>query len=296
MSRIVGGRTVEGRPHIEPLVDTDVTWKQLNLPGWKSGIRYRTLSLDVANGACTQTIEVKAGFKQPAGFSNSEWEIYVLDGELKVGNEVLKKHHYMFVPAGYRLPAISSPKGCKCIWFFNDHYPDWQESGAHRDRSVAKTDFVSVNTMDEVRWTTPAMISPQTEPGVFLKILRLDPVTGGFTGLYFMMAGFWQDNVSYHDCMEESYHIWGESWMMQFGYLPTGGYFYRPPYIGHGPFQCEYGTLAIFRTDSWLVNHFNWNPFMNPKENRVRVIDKVKARQPKLTGDWTFLDRNEFVP
>ena len=87
------------------------------------------------------------------------------------------------------------------------------------------------------------MMVPQTEPGVFIKILRMEELTGAFTGLYVMCPGFWQDNISYHDCMEESYHIWGESWMMQFGYLPTGGYFYRPPYINHGPFQCEYGTV-----------------------------------------------------
>ncbi|MEM7483480.1 MAG: hypothetical protein AAF481_20160, partial [Acidobacteriota bacterium] len=62
-----------------------------------------------------------------------------------------------------------------------------------------------------------------------------------------------------------------------------------------GPFQCEYGTYAIFRTDSWLVNYFNWNPFMNPEENRVRVVDRVKKRQPLLT-DWTFLTKDEFVP
>lgn len=296
MPRIIGGRKVAGRPHIEPLVDSDVQWKDLKLPGWRSGIRYRTLSIDVCNGSCTQTIEMKAGFKQPAGYSNSEWEIFILDGELEVGKETLQKNHYMFIPAGYKLGDISAPKGCRAIWFFNDHYPDWEKASGHRDRKVKKDDFVSTNTEFDIRWQAGSSISPATEPGVFLKFLRLDPVTGGFTGLYYMMAGFWQNNVSYHDCMEESYHIWGESWMMQFGYLPTGGYFYRPPYIGHGPFQCEYGTLAIFRTDSWLVNHFNWNPYMNPKENRVRVIDKVMARQPKLTSDWNFLTKDEFVP
>jgi hypothetical protein len=110
-----------------------------------------------------------------------------------------------------------------------------------------------------------------------------------------MCAGFWQDNVSFHDCLEEMYHIWGESWMLQFGYLPTGGYIYRPPYINHGPFQCEYGTLGLFRTDSWLVNHFNWNPFRTPDECRVDVIEKMRKRQPNLM-DWVFMHKDEFVP
>ncbi|MEJ2085869.1 MAG: DUF4437 domain-containing protein [Acidobacteriota bacterium] len=283
-----------GRPHIEPLVDTDVPQKSLSLPGWKRGIEYRTLSIDPVNGSCTQIVEIGAGFKQPAGYSNSEWELFILDGSLTIGGKSYGKDHYFFVPAGYRLGNISTREGCRAIWFFNDHYPDWVAGSAHRDRRVERKAFTSINANDEVRWVVPSFF-PQTEPGIFIKILHMEEQTGAFTGLYVMAAGFWQDNISYHDCMEESYHIWGESWMMQFGYLPTGGYFYRPPYINHGPFQCQYGTYAIFRTDSWLVNHFHWNPYTTVEENRVRVLDKVRTRQPLLT-DWSLLSRHDYVP
>lgn len=283
-----------GRPHMEPLVDRDVTPRALRLPGWASGITYRTLSIDPVNGSCTQVVEMVGGFRQEAGFSRSEWELFILDGSLTIDGTAYTKGQYFFIPAGYRIGNIEAPLGCRAIWFFNDHYPDWVTATDHRDDDVATDQFVSVQAEDNVRWQVPTFF-PQTEPGVFIKMLRLDEETGAFTGLYNMCAGFWQDNVSYHDCMEESYHIWGESWMMQFGYLPTGGYFYRPPYIGHGPFQCEYGTYAIFRTDSWLVNHFNWNPYMNVDENRQRVVDIVQKRQPLLT-DWTFLTKDEFVP
>jgi hypothetical protein len=283
-----------GRPHIEPLIETDVNRKRFALPGWKPGIQTRTMSVDPVNGACTQIVEFSGGFKQPAGFSTSEWELFILDGSLTIGKTVLRKDHYLFVPAGYRLDAISSKDGCKAIWFFNDHYPDWVSAEGHRDSSVVTSQFITTNANDSVRWSTPSF-APQTEPGIFIKLLRFEEKTGAFTGLYNMCAGFWQDNVSFHDCMEEAYHIWGESWMMQFGYLPTGGYFYRPPYIHHGPFQCEYGTYAIFRTDSWLVNHFSWNPFTNPDENRRTVIETMKLRQPDLTG-WIYMHPNEFMP
>jgi hypothetical protein len=284
-----------GRPHIEPLVDSDVPQKALSMPGWHKGIQYRTLSIDPVNGSCTQLVEFGGGFRQPAGFSNSEWELFILDGSLTIGGKTYRKDHYFFVPAGYRLGNISTREGCRAIWFFNDHYPEWTKSGGHRDRKVERTQFVSVNANDEIRWQLPLAIVPTVEPGIFIKILRMEEVTGAFTGLYVMCPGFWQDNVSYHDCMEESYHIWGESWMLQFGYLPTGGYFYRPPYINHGPFQCEYGTYAIFRTDSWLVNHFHWNLWTNIDENKERVLQKVIKRQPQLS-DWTYLTKDQFVP
>ncbi len=283
-----------GRPHIEPLVASDVRQKTFSMPGWRTGIRARTLSVDPENGACTQIVEIPGGFRQPAGFSTSDWEAYVLDGSLTVGGDLLRPHHYLYVPAGYRLPPISTKSGAKVMWFFDDHYPDWVAAEAHRDARVAVGAFTSTNTNDSVRWSTPSFY-PQTEPGIFVKMLHFDEPTGACTCMYNMCAGFWQDNVSFHDCVEEMYHIWGESWMLQFGYLPTDGYVYRPPYINHGPFQCQHGTLGLFRTDSWLVNHFNYNPFKTPEECRIDVIDTMRTRQPELMR-WVYLHKDEFVP
>ena len=82
-----------------------------------------------------------------------------------------------------------------------------------------------------------------------------------------MTPHFHQDNISYHDCAEEGYHLWGTSWMMQFGNVPTGGYFWRPAYINHGSFASEYGCIALGRTDSKLFNHFHYNPWSTPVQN-----------------------------
>ena len=53
---------------------------------------------------------------------------------------------------------------------------------------------------------------------------------------------------AYHDSAEESYHIWGTSWMMQFGELPTGGYFWRPAYINHH-YELGLTYLALEKKD-----------------------------------------------
>ena len=82
--------------------------------------------------------------------------------------------------------------------------------------------------------------------------------------------------------MEEGYHIWGTSWMMQFGYLPTGGYFWRPPWINHGAFQSDYGCLAIGRTDSQLHNYFHFNPWTTPEENQERAAAQLHRHKPNL--------------
>ena len=58
---------------------------------------------------------------------------------------------------------------------------------------------------------------------------------------------------------------WGTSWMMQVGDLPTGGYFWRPPYINHGAFASKNGIIAIGRTDAHLHNYFHHNPWTTLK-------------------------------
>jgi hypothetical protein len=74
--------------------------------------------------------------------------------------------------------------------------------------------------------------------------------------------------------------------MLQFGELPTGGYFWRPPYINHGAFRCERGTIAFGRTDCKLHNYFHFNPWSNPDENKRRAAAHLYRQRPQLY-EWT---------
>ena len=126
-------------------------------------------------------------------------------------------------------------------------------------------------------------------------MLHYDEKTHGMTFLYCMVPGFWQDNISYHDCAEEAYHIWGTSWMMQFGDLPTGGYFWRPAYINHGCFASERGILAIGRTDGDLHNHFHHDPYSTPQENAERAAARL-ARQRPAMYKWILTQEHNHIP
>ena len=70
--------------------------------------------------------------------------------------------------------------------------------------------------------------------------------------------------------------------MMQFGEIPTGGYFWRPAYINHGAFASNLGCIALGRTDSKLFNHFHYNPWTTPKENQLRSAARLQRRDPIL--------------
>ena len=268
------------RPHIEPYVELNEDYKAFRLPGF-TGSDFKTLSLDPETGACSLKVRFNAGYSRKPGMSYSDMELFVLGGTMQLGDQVIGEGHYLFVPAGMALPAITSEDGCETLVFFNDAEPHWQESDEHHELTL-KAGYVSLNTYYDAPWSGWSIVSPSVATGCMIKLLRYDPLTEAMPFLYCMTPEFMQDNISYHDCGEESYHIWGTSWMMQFGDLPTGGYFWRPPYINHGSFRSKLGCIALGRTDSKLHNYFHFNPWTNPSETLHRAASMLYRQRPQL--------------
>ncbi|GIK34659.1 MAG: hypothetical protein AMXMBFR45_10610 [Gammaproteobacteria bacterium] len=275
------------RPHIEPYVELDSPYKKFNLGGFK-GSHYKVLSLDTDTGACTLKVRFDGGYRRKPGLSYSDVEIFLLNGSMQVGKETWREGHYAFLPAGTALGAIRVAQGAEALVMYNDSEPTFVESDRHHPLVLGDA-FVSMNSYEDAPWASGSVVSPSVATGCMIKLLRFDPITEAFSFLYCLAPRYGQDNISYHDCAEESYHIWGTSWMMQFGDLPTGGYFWRPPYINHGSFRCTYGTLAFGRTDSVLYNYFHYNPWTNPDENQLRAAAFQYRKRPQLYN-WVASD------
>ena len=268
------------RRHIEPFVDRDVPFKRMTLPGFKRGMNYKMLSIDKDSGACTMTVQLEGGYRQPPSISMSDVEILSMKGTFMLGEQACTPGYYTFIPRGVSIPSISTARGCELLLMYNDSEPNIMESD--QDATAAKrSGLIATNSYDDMPWQVPNLF-PATEPGCMIKVLRIDEETQALSFLYCMVPGFWQDNISFHDCAEEAYHIWGTSWMMQFGNLPTGGYFWRPPYINHGAFASEHGVLAFGRTDGTLHNHFHFHAHTEPDENQKKVGKKLARQSPDL--------------
>ena len=268
------------RPHIEPFVELNEGYKPFAIPGFRES-EHKVLSLDSDSGACTLKVRFKGGYRRKPGLAYSDMELFVIGGEMRLAGQTLVEGHYLFVPAGMSTGAIEVPAGCEAIVMFNDSEPHFVESDRNHELALT-AGFVSVNGYNDRPWASGAIVSPSVATGCMVKLLRFDPLTEAMTFLYMMSPEYMQDNISYHDCAEESYHIWGTSWMMQFGELPTGGYFWRPPYINHGSFRCKLGCLALGRTDSKLHNYFHFNPWSNPNENLQRAAAMLYRQRPQL--------------
>ncbi|MCP4000162.1 MAG: DUF4437 domain-containing protein [Gammaproteobacteria bacterium] len=270
------------RKHIEPFVDREVPFKKMTLPGFKKGMHYKMLSIDEDTGACTMTVKYDAGYKLPPGMSYTEYELIILSGTIKYGDDICTAGYYVRVPAGVHMPAMHVPRGAMVMLMYNFAEPSFVESDEDHELAM-RSQLTLVDSYEGMQWMpSSGAIYPAVAPGCLLKILKYDPLTEALSFLYCMTPKFWQDNISYHDCAEEAYHIWGTSWMMQFGDLPTGGYFWRPPWINHGAFRSDYGILAFGRTDSKLHNYFHWNPWTSPLENRDRAAAQLARTKPDL--------------
>ena len=269
------------RPHIEPFVDRDIAFKNMLLPGFGRGMSYKILSMDNETGACTMTVQLAGGYSQVPGFSWSEWEMIVIEGELQLDGRTVRKGHYFYVPAGYAMPAVSSEKGALLLMMYNTGEPSLVEATDHH--ALCQTNlYHDVDTYLDITWAPGNIVKPSVASGVMIKLLNYNPISHAMTFLYCMTPAFYQDNISYHDCAEESYHLWGTSWMMQFGDVPTGGYFWRPAYINHGAFASEFGCIALGRVDSKLYNYFHYNPWSTPVQNQKRAVARVYQRDPLL--------------
>jgi hypothetical protein len=281
------------RRHIEPFVDKDVPFRRMTLPGFPGGMRYRMLSIDRDSGACTMTVQLDAGYAQPPSLSQSDLELLVLRGSLRVGEDLRGLGFYAFVPRGVSLPRLATQQGCQLLMMYNDREPNIEESDRDAQPS-SRVRLAQIDAYHGMPWQVPTLF-PQTASGCLIKILRFDEKTHAMSFLYSMTPGFRQDNISYHDCAEEAYHLWGTSWMMQFGELPTGGYFWRPPYVNHGAFASERGCIAFGRTDGELYNHFHFHAHSSPEENQERAAARLRHRKPELHR-WLISHDHNHVP
>ena len=97
---------------------------------------------------------------------------------------------------------------------------------------------------------------PGPEPGLFLKPLWMDETSGAISML--VRAADWTESrQEHHDSVETAYTIDGGMELGERGTLTAGDYFWRPPWIRHGPMRTTAdGFRAFMRVDGPLVNHY----------------------------------------
>lgn len=201
------------------------------------GVRAKQMSVDPRTQRGSYRITVPADWSFTTGASPGQnVEIYVMAGELQLGEFTLTTGGYAYLPPGYSGMQMNSAGGAVMLYFLDDS----------NDSAVIGTPLL----------TNASLLDWQAEDvGVFVKDLRADPGSGARSWLLKVDAGaalpFQRSSQSVEGFLLSGAIAWSECVDGQAGtdeYLP-GGYFHRPPGTTHaGPdTQTETGAVWYLR-------------------------------------------------
>jgi hypothetical protein len=255
------------RGHIELVHAPQIAEQDWVVAGWPAQPRIKVLSSDAVTGALTGLVRLPAGYRRPTGFLEAETELIVLEGSLRVGETMRDFGYYEYAPAGTTQPPWSTETGATLLFFARDRTPEFSPHEGPRGADGR----IEIDS-ELLPWTQSPIPGPSE--GLLHKTLRIVEETGEMTVLVSNVRRYDYPMLEFHDCIEEIYLIEGDIWLGNSGLMRDGSYFWRPPFITHGPFYSETGSLMLVWVPSSLVNHVPASAASTPEEN---VADFVAA-------------------
>jgi len=248
------------RGHIEIIHTNDQAIFDLESVGWSYDSHARKLSQDSETDAISMVLNLPPTYRRWAGTFEHTAELYVLSGYLMIGGVTLGAGAYQLLPGGVMQGEWRSDEGCT-VWMKTDGSPRLHPSVGAGEKLP---DALDTATMD---WIFSPIPGPPC--GLLLKPLRVDMETGASTFLSGIVPQYHYPFIEYHRCVEEAFLIRGDIRLGTSGNMEAGSYFYRPPYVSHGPFYSHTGMLGLLSTDGALDNHYIEDPFRTPEQNRA---------------------------
>lgn len=260
------------RPHIEFIHSQLIPFKSGLYGGGRSGIAQRTLSIDPDNGASSLILRYDAQWSdgEPHHLQVDE-ELFVLEGEIRIGDVVYGKHDYAHLPAGFPRETMNTRGGAVVLTFFSAEPKRHAGLGNGYDerRLVRRIDTRGVEAHQGPR---KHMASEGFDHGGTVhKSLWHDPDTDERSWLVGLPPYWSTVQAETHPVCEEEFAIYGDICMPN-GVMHAGAYFWRPEYIQHGPFGTVGGTLHFCRARGGAFSTefeakpdaLNWNPDYRP--------------------------------
>jgi hypothetical protein len=256
------------RGHIEIIEAVEQPTLDLVQFGWTCDSTGHLLSRDDESEAVTMLLQLPRGYRRWAGTHEMTCELYILSGHMSIGHVVLGAGAYQLVPGGTMQGEWRADEGCT-VWIKTDGSPNFLPAQGEQRPLPAPIDTA---TQD---W----ILSPIPGPpcGLLLKPLRVDHETGSSTFLSGIVPQYHYPFIEYHRCVEECFLIRGDIRLGTSGLMTAGSYFYRPPYVSHGPFYSHAGMLGLLSTDGALDNHYISDPFRTPEQNMADSAHEAPA-------------------
>jgi len=240
------------RPYVRKLNSDDVPLITWSVPGFGEALT-RPLSNDPDTGASTQLVELPPGWAAPAGCFGAALELLIVEGTVTIGEFRLKRFSYSYLPPGVSAGPWSTAAGARLLWMAGANL-DFRAGGA---AGIGTPSPLWIPQIDPSALPWQPTLTPGFPLGAMRKTLRIDPDTGAGTWLLGMLPQVRETRREIHPTAEEAFTLLGES-VSDRGVSRPGEYFWRPPFIPHGPFETDVGVLTFFRTDGPLRTDYIW--------------------------------------
>lgn len=248
--------------------------------GWDGDATVRVLSRNPQSGAFSGLLRLPSGFRRPAGRLAADTEWLVLSGWLWVGRELRSYGYYDWAPAGAPQEELRVLEDTEILLLPRTGAPDFTPGPAAAN---APADGCIRIATEELSW-----VRAQTKDAPVYgrsKYIRRNAGTGGMSALVWMPPGAVHPKIEFHDTVEEMFQVVGDTTLRNSGRMGAGSYFWRPPYITHGPFSSEQGGILFLYTDGKLVNYFTDNPVQSMEENVLQAERERAEQRRKETGN-----------
>ena len=276
------------RDHIEYLICNQLDRKPLIDKGISTGFRVAELSKDHCTGAISYYASVGAQWiRIETGYYESDLEILVLKGSLTIGTTTLREGHYSFLPAGCLLDTTCSEEGCELLMLF-DGAPIFTRSETNRKKAQTE---LRINDIDArgMPWGAPpaheGRPAEEAPPGLGVKFLRVDPISGAYTLLTKQPEGWFDPKLEKHSIWEELILLDGDYLMGRMGKVDAGTYIFRDGCIAHGPQVSRYGCVWFARGNGPIDFDYEEVPWAEKLVDKYLTAKNIFADQREV-GSW----------
>ncbi|MBM3515795.1 MAG: hypothetical protein FJX59_19085 [Alphaproteobacteria bacterium] len=208
-------------------------WVPFRAPGLPAGMMLRPLRRIDDGGLRSAVVRMAAGYTSGGRRRiRNRIQIYVLSGEVAIGDLKLRRASYACLQPGSNLPSIGSPVGAEFL-IICDGAPAFEAVTGGKDLEGAVINE-RVNTDTTVR-------------------LWEDPVSGANTSHIRVPSGWTSPGPEYHPCQEEIFCITGDIAPDDIRILKPGWFLWNPPYGVHGfrLFSTAGGTVLEWHDAKW---------------------------------------------
>ena len=248
--------------------------------GLAPGGMVQELAIDEDTFANHEVITFPEGWSSPErGYFEAGMDLYMLSGDLSIGNQRLGTASYSYLPPGLAVGPFSTVEGCRFIAFnaATQKFVRSDKSRADADEAAYEPNNLTYmqpwkdpmqDLVKKSTWKDPETGKGARPVGVVTKTLRRNDERKELVALTAQVSGFIDPGTEVHPHNECLYLISGDAYIghtydnkreesRDHIVLTKDHYISRHPGIYHGPVTTQNGTLWLIHLSDGYTGIFN---------------------------------------